>query len=149
MKGKEILKAVFFRFAVVTSCICVAVPLFTFLLGGELDNVDIMQLQIVAVSVACALGELILIYSRKILSEKHGVRSIMIIHYIYINFAVIGSGCVIGWFDIHNPAHIIAIAVIILIVYVINFVATLIYNEQVSKKINEKLSKLRGEEEEK
>ncbi|MDE7390117.1 MAG: DUF3021 family protein, partial [Lachnospiraceae bacterium] len=67
------------------------------------------------------------------------------IHYVYINILVIGFGCLVGWFDYRKPIHMIVIAAIILLIYLINCVATYIRAVTISKKINEKLSDINGE----
>lgn len=136
-------KSMLFRFAVVLSCICIAVPLFDIILDGVSYDIDIMLLQIVLLSLLTALGDLIL-GDINLTSGFHFVR--LAVHYVYINVLVIGFGCIVGWFDYKNPIEIVAIAVIILLIYIVNVIATYLRALSVSKKINERLSDINGQD---
>lgn len=140
-------KSMLFRFVVVLSCICIAVPLFDIIVAGtdgnSFSDIDIMLLQIVLLSLLTALGDLIL-GDINLTRRFHIVR--LALHYVYINVLVIGFGCIVGWFDYKNPIEIVAIAVIILLIYIVNVIATYLRALSVSKKINEKLSDMNGDD---
>ncbi len=162
----KMLKGMLFRFAVVLSCVCIAVPVFDFLTGCGIVEIDIMLLEIVAVSILSALGDYII---RDLLikdsdesclarSKKTGQNKKksalskrteylkLLLHYIYINVMVIGFGCLVGWFDIHNPIEIIVIFFVIMFIYAINVLATYIRVASLSNKINERLAEVNKNE---
>lgn len=137
------LKNMLFRFAVVLSCICIAVPLFDIIIYGNCyDDIDIMLLQIALLSFLTSFGDLIL-GDINLNETGHFIR--LAVHYVYINILVIGFGCLVGWFDYKEPLQMIVIAGVILFIYLINFIATYIRAVTISKKINEKLSDINGE----
>lgn len=159
----KMLKGMLFRFAVVLSCVCIAVPVFDILTGNGAGEISIMLLEIVAVSILSALGDYIIrdLLIKNIDDDSCAARSKkmnqckeksalskriaylrLLLHYIYINVTVIGFGCIVGWFDIHKPIEIIVIFFVIMFIYVINVLASFIRAVSLSNKINERLAEV-------
>lgn len=159
----KMLKGMLFRFAVVLSCVCIAVPVFDILTGNGAGEVSIMLLEIVAVSILSALGDYIIRdyttknnnndgcsarsnktnqYKKNSVSSKRIEWLRVLLHYVYINVIVIGFGCLVGWFHINKPIEIIVIFFVILFIYVINVLASFIRATSLSNKINERLAEV-------
>lgn len=139
---KKLLERILSRFSIIVTCICIAVPTFDVIIEGELTNIDMMLFEIVAVSLLCSLGEL-LILKINFLQKRYIFLSF--IYYIYVNLCVIGFGCIVGWFDYKNPPELIVIAIIILLIFIVNFLVTYIHDKNLSNKINSRLEEMRAE----
>lgn len=140
----KLIKSILSRCVIIVTCICVAVPLFDVLLGDEMGEVSIMLIQIVTVGLLTSMGELLIFNIDFFKVSKKTVVLRMIIYYIYVNVCVIGFGSLIGWFDIHNPFHTTVMAIIIFLIFVLNYLASYIKDSSDSKKINERLEQMRN-----
>jgi hypothetical protein len=129
-KIKEILNT----FTYVTTSVVLGSAIFIKIFWGDpILSVDILW-QILSVPFLCCMGNYF--YSQKVLSKRQLIVH-TVLHYIYINIVVIGSGIYFRWFD---WKRIDMIGSMILMIAII-FGAIWIINRERDKKLAEKLNK--------
>lgn len=90
--------------------------------------------QILACSFVCTLGNILWWMTRRLSKTEVIIR--IAIHYLYINVVVFGSAIVFNWIDYDNPVMIISMFVMVLVVFVVVFLATWYYGKRISDMMN-------------
>lgn len=90
--------------------------------------------QILACSFVCTLGNILWWMTRRLSKTEVIIR--IAIHYLYINVVVFGSAILFNWIDYDNPVMIISMFVMVLVVFVVVFLATWYYGKRISDMMN-------------
>ena len=90
--------------------------------------------QILACSFVCTLGNILWWTTRRLSKTEVIIR--IAIHYLYINVVVFGSAILFNWIDYDNPVMIISMFVMVLVVFVVVFLATWYYGKRISDMMN-------------
>ena len=101
---------------------------------------------ILACSFVCTLGNILWWTTKRLSKTEIIVRTA--IHYIYINVVVFGSAIMFDWINYHNPVMVICLFLMILVVFVIVFLANLYYGKRISEMMNRGLKAYQEKEEE-
>ena len=102
--------------------------------------------QILACSFVCTLGN-ILWWTTKRLGKTEVIARI-VLHYLYINVVVFGSAFWFDWIDYHNPVMVICLFLMILVVFVLVFLAIWHHGKRISEMMNRGLKAYQEREEE-
>lgn len=90
--------------------------------------------QILACSFVCTLGNILWWMTRRLSKTEVIIR--IAIHYLYINVVVFGSAILFNWIDYDNPVMLISMFVMVLVVFVVVFLATWYYGKRISDMMN-------------
>jgi len=124
-------------FSMVTTCMVIAVAVFTSIIN-PIERIEAVILwQIPAVSAAIALTTLIYPWDIYLGKRKIAVRTA--VHYILVNAIVLGTGVLFGWFDPRDIRSDIAMVVTIAVIYAIVSGISWTRSARDAKKMNEKL----------
>lgn len=102
--------------------------------------------EILASSFVCTLGNLLWWTEKRLDRTETAVR--IVLHYLYINVVVFGSAFVFEWIDIDNIIMVLSMFFMILVVFVIVFLATWYRGNRISELMNKGLRAYQGHEEE-
>lgn len=112
---------------------------------GMLLSVAVLW-QILACSFVCTLGNILWWTTRRLGKTEVIVR--IVLHYLYINVVVFGSAILFEWIDYHNPVMVICLFLMILVVFVLVFLANWYYGKRISEMMNRGLKAYQEKEEE-
>ena len=101
--------------------------------------------QVLASSFVCVLGNLIWWTSKRINKKEVAIR--ILLHYLYINVVVFGSAFLFDWIKFGSIIMVLSMFVMILIVFVLVFLATWCYGKRISEMMNRGLEAYREREE--
>lgn len=111
------LRFIFQVFSTVTSCVVVAVAIFTTLLYPT-DSMSPMVLwQIPAVSMLCTLGCLIYPWDVVMTGKERGIK--IFLHYLYTNVVVLVSGILFEWYNIKKIRSVISMVIVIAVIFAV------------------------------
>lgn len=113
---------------------------------GESLSVAVLW-QILACSAVCALGNLIW-WTKKQLSRMEELIRIFL-HYLYINVVVFGSALMFDWIDYSNIVMVISLFFMILVLFIVIFLAVRYYYKKISDLMNRSLKTYQKQEGEK
>lgn len=131
------LRFIFQIFCEVTSCVVVAVAIFTTVLF-PVDSMSPMILwQIPAVSMLCALGCLIYPWDVVMTKKEMGVK--IFLHYLYVNGVVLISGILFDWYDVKKIGSVISMVIIIAVIFAVVSGIAWKRTAKEAKSMNEKL----------
>lgn len=111
-----------------------------FWLNAQL-TVDILW-QITSVALLCSLGNILYFDSHNEMDEKKLKKRFVIrtiIHYLYINFIVIGLGLIYDWFYLYRVDMMVSIVIMILVIFIVIWSINFLRDKEVAEQINEKL----------
>lgn len=124
-------------FGMVTTCMVVAVAIFTTIIN-PVERIDAVLLwQIPGVAALITLCSMICPWERTI--EKRKLALGIVIHYILVNAIVLGTGVLFGWFDPRDIRSDIAMVVTIAVIYAIVSGASWTRSVRDAKQMNERL----------
>ena len=101
--------------------------------------------QTLACSFVCTLGNILWWMTRGLSKTEVFIR--IAVHYLYINVVVFGSAILFNWIDYDNPVMIISMFVMVLVVFVVVFLATWYYGKRISEMMNRGLKAYQEREE--
>lgn len=126
-------------FCTTTSCMLLAVALFTTVIN-PVERVESMLLwQIPGVAALLTLVSLIYPWDR--FMGKRELAARVALHYILINVGVLGSGALFDWYDPGDLGSVFAMLITIAVVFVTVFGINWSRSVKDAKQMNEKLSK--------
>ncbi len=124
-------------FSMVTTCMVVAVAIFTTVIN-PVERVEAVLLwQIPGVAALIALCSLIFFWERTL--KKRKLVLVTATHYILVNAIVLGIGALFGWFDPGDIRSDIAMVVTIAVIYVIVSGISWTRSVRDAKQMNERL----------
>lgn len=142
MSGK--IKNLINVFSKITICVLVASATYITAFWGWNAQISVQILwQILVVSAVCSIP--ILMYPRdgeKELSKK-GMIVRQILHFIYVNIAVLGLGRLFGWFYFTNMKMLAFMEALIVFVYVAVNLIIYINERMVAENLNRRLKEMR------
>lgn len=100
--------------------------------------------EILACSFVCTLGNIIWWTERRLGRTETAVR--IALHYLYINVVVFGSAFVFDWIDIGSIAMVLSMFMMILVIFVIVFLAIRHHGNKISELMNRSLRAYQGHE---
>lgn len=134
---------IFQTLSIVTTCVLLAVALFTTVLFPT-ESVDpIILWQIPVVSLLCALGTLLYPSNRGMSRKEKGIR--IGLHYLLINVVVLGAGVLFDWYNASSLKSVLSMVITIAIVFAVVSVATWTKASKDAKRMNEKLQEYQQE----
>lgn len=124
-------------FSMVTSCVVIAVALFTTALE-PVDAVEpVILWQILCVSFLCSLGSLIYPWDRALGKWEMGIR--ILIHYLLINGIVLTAGFRFEWYRADNLGSVVVMVVTIILIFGIVSAVSWSKSAADARRMNEKL----------
>lgn len=140
----DFIKRIFLTFAMVLTGITICSAFFVTVFFPGVEFVIVLW-EIIAMSAASALGNLIF-YSRRVIGRKQMlIRNI--IHLIYIVIIVLGGAFLWGWITPGRIGQLVVMILLILITYSVVMYVNVKMENKTAEEINKKLSKLNKEEE--
>lgn len=135
----EIIKKIFVTFFYVLAGSTISCTIFLSIF--VLEDVPARELlwQLIATSAICSLGTLVY-YSKKEI-DKSKMKLRILLHYLYINMVVIGTGFVWEWISIKIISQIITLIILIAIAYISIMILMFQQEKKVAELFNERLSK--------
>lgn len=138
VKIKEILNT----FAYVTTGVVFATAIFISIFWKKTELSVSILWEILSVSLLCSLGNLFyysknMEYMEALTKQQLAFRTIL--HYLYINVVVIGSGFIFEWYYWYRADMMGAMIVIILIIFVSIWFINLHRDKKLAMQLNEKL----------
>lgn len=131
------LRFLFQVFCMVTTCVVIAVALFTTVIN-PMESVDpVIMWQIPVVSLLTTLGSLIYAWDRKI--GKLELRIRIGAHYLWVNLIVLGMGFLFDWYQITKPGSVISMVIAIAVIYAIASIGSWKKSARDAKQMNERL----------
>ncbi len=134
---KERIRFLFYVFSLVTTCVVIAVAVFTNLLEPSETVESAVLWQIPLVSFFCSLGGLIYPWDRCCRKREMAVR--VGVHYVYINMVVLGAGFWFRWYRTDHLGSLAVMVVTIALVYVVVSVISWRRSAEDARAINERL----------
>lgn len=124
----------------------IAVAAFISIFYPGISLTVVLLWQVLASSLACVFGNLIWWTSKQL--NKTGVAIRILLHYLYINVVVFGSAYLFDWIEFHNIIMVLSMFLMILIIFVLIFLATWCYSKKISEMMNRGLEAYQEREEE-
>lgn len=136
-------RSIFQIFTMVTSCVLVAVALFTTVFQHSESMNPMVLWQIPAVSMLCALG--CLIYPEDLIVTKKAMGIRIFLHYLYINAVVLASGRLFDWYDVKNVKSVLYMMVTIAVIFALVSAISWSREAREAKRMNERLQQYQQE----
>lgn len=131
------LRFLFQVFCRVTTCVVIAVALFTTVIN-PVESVDpVIMWQIPVVSLMTTLGSLIYPWDRKMGKSELSIR--IGAHYLWANLVVLGVGFLFGWYEITRPGSVVSMVFAIAVIYAVASIGSWTKSARDAKQMNEKL----------
>lgn len=124
-------------FTTVTTCVLVAVGLFTtvFFPVERIKSTELWQILIV--SFLCAVS--VLIYPEDSKARGISFKIQVVVHYLLINAIVLGFGAWFGWYDLKNPLSVFVMALVIAVIFAVVSGVTWRRSKREAQELNERL----------
>ncbi len=135
------IKEILLTFCMITTGIVFAALIYIKVFYGMNDVGAELLWQILVTSFLCSLGNLIH------LMREVGVwrlRINMLMHYLYINVVVLGTGDYFEWFDLSDPVMTFVMMTFIAIIFIIISAVIWTMETRESRRLNEKLLEYQG-----
>lgn len=130
------IKQSFLTFCMVTTGIVFATLIYVKIFYGMNDlDADILW-QILVTSFLCSLGNLI--HPMREVGKRRFMVDVLL-HYLYINVVVLGTGDYFEWFDLSVPSMTLGMMILILIIFVAISAVIWTMETRESRRLNEKL----------
>ena len=124
-------------FCMVTTCVVIAVAVFTGIIN-PIERIEAVILwQIPAVSAVITLTTLIYPWDTSLGKKEIAVRTV--VHYMLVNMIVLGAGAVFDWYAPGNVGSVIAMVVAIAVIYALVSGLSWRHSARDAKRMNEKL----------
>ena len=139
------IKQILLTFSFVTTGILLVAALYMCIFWpGASVTVELLW-QILGLSALCCLGNFIWPEGEV---SKRGFLVRLLLHYIYINFCVLGWGIKFQWFLWKNINQLLVMCAAIFLVFLIVIVAVAAMDKRLEKEMNERVLQIRSGEEE-
>ena len=130
------IKEIFLTFCMITTGIVFATLIYVMIFYEMNDlGADILW-QILVTSFLCSLGNLI--HPMREVGKRRFKVDILL-HYLYINAVVLGTGDYFEWFDFSVPSMTLGMMALIIIVFIVVSAAIWTMETRESRRLNEKL----------
>lgn len=130
------IKEIFLTFCMVTTGIVFATLIYVKIFYGMNDlNADILW-QILVTSFLCSLGNMI--HPMREVGKRRFIVDLLL-HYLYINVIVLGTGNYFEWFDLSVPSMTLGMMILIIIIFIAISAAIWTMETRESRRLNEKL----------
>lgn len=124
-------------FCMVTTCVVIAVALFTTVINPVESVEPVIMWQIPVVSLSTALGSLIYPWDRKMGKLELKIR--IGAHYLWVNLVVLGAGVLFDWYQITRPGSVISMIFAVAVIYSVVSIGSWTKSARDAKQMNEKL----------
>ncbi len=131
------LRFLFQVFCMATTCVVIAVALFTTVINPVKSVDPVIMWQIPAVSLLITLGSLIYAWDRKMGKLELKIR--IGVHYLWVNLVVLGAGFLFDWYQITKPGSVISMVFAIAVTYAIASIGSRTISARDAKQMNERL----------
>ena len=130
------IKEIFLTFCMITTGIVFATLIYVKIFYEMNDlGADILW-QILFTSFLCSLGNLIHPV-REV--EKWRFKVDLLLHYLYINVIVLGTGSLFKWFDLSIPSMVFGMITLIVVIFIVISAIIWTMETRESRRLNEKL----------
>lgn len=138
------LKEIARTYAYVVLGVEIAVAVFISIFTPEADLSVALLWQVLVCSFVCVFGNLLWWTAKQLSGSQIVIR--IVLHYLYINVVVFGSALLFDWIDSDSPTMIISMFLMILVVFIVVFIAIRHRDKRVSELMNRRLMAYQGQE---